>query len=315
MEAKDKRTEEKEHEGFALKFLSGKHQGTEFPLQNGSEIIIGRASDIPGSMVLDEEKVSRKHARLLCAGSNLVLQDLGSTNGTFVNGERINAARLEEGDRILIGSSILKLIVRTGDEDTHEAHAQSRMARKAERNQGFSMSGRLEDVPMPDVLQLIGSSRQSGVLKISAGRSGRVYIREGQIFHAEIDGEEHLGPRKALSRLVGWEEGAFELGPPAGDEIETTLCEQTEALIMDALRQLDELRLIQSDLPSSDATVTLQQELESPLRDLSPEKLDLLQLAHNCKTVQEVLDASSLSDVDAAGHLLFLINKGYVYSR
>ena len=93
---------------FALRFISGKYQGGEFPLRMDREIVVGRSSDL--DMVLVEDMVSRKHAKIAASGDQIVIQDLGSTNGTFVNGEKIKKARLKEGDRILIGTSIIKLI-------------------------------------------------------------------------------------------------------------------------------------------------------------------------------------------------------------
>ena len=93
---------------FALRFISGKYQGGEFPLRMDREIIVGRSSEL--DMVLVEDMVSRKHAKITAAGDQIVIQDLGSTNGTFVNGEKIKKARLKEGDRILIGTSIIKLV-------------------------------------------------------------------------------------------------------------------------------------------------------------------------------------------------------------
>src|SRR5688572_24726834 len=93
---------------YALRFISGKYEGGEFPLRMEREIVIGRASDL--DMVLVEDMVSRKHAKLSTTGGQVMLQDLGSTNGTFVNGEKIKKVTLKEGDRILIGTSIIKLV-------------------------------------------------------------------------------------------------------------------------------------------------------------------------------------------------------------
>src|SRR5438445_11409195 len=84
---------------FALRFISGKYQGGEFPLRLDREIIIGRSSDL--DMVLVEDMVSRKHAKISTHSGQITIQDLGSTNGTFVNGEKIKKVRLKEGDRIL----------------------------------------------------------------------------------------------------------------------------------------------------------------------------------------------------------------------
>src|SRR5579859_3328515 len=101
--------------GYALKFISGKYQGGEFPLKIDKQVVIGRSSEL--DMVLVEDMVSRKHAKIMVADGKITIEDLGSTNGTFVNGEKIKQARLKEGDRILIGTSILKLVNQGGGLD------------------------------------------------------------------------------------------------------------------------------------------------------------------------------------------------------
>src|SRR5271156_377789 len=97
---------------LALRFISGKYQGGEYPLGLQPEIVVGRSSDL--DMVLVEDMVSRRHARIACTETQIIIEDLGSTNGTFVNGEKITRATLKEGDRVLIGTSILKLIAGDG---------------------------------------------------------------------------------------------------------------------------------------------------------------------------------------------------------
>src|SRR5262249_55493683 len=104
---------------FALRFISGKYQGGEFPLNEGQEVVVGRSSEL--DMVLVEELVSRRHASILLARGEITIEDLGSTNGTFVNGERVQKATLKEGDRVLIGTSILKLVPQTPDAEGKQA--------------------------------------------------------------------------------------------------------------------------------------------------------------------------------------------------
>ena len=89
--------------GFALKFISGKYQGGEFPLRAEKQIVIGRSSEL--DMVLVEDMVSRKHAKIMTYDQGVSIQDLGSTNGTFVNGERVQQVRLDPGTTVRLGST------------------------------------------------------------------------------------------------------------------------------------------------------------------------------------------------------------------
>jgi hypothetical protein len=72
---------------------------------SGRPMQIGRAYDC--DLVLRDARVSRQHVRLHARGGVLVLTDLGSTNGTRVNGQRVREVVLGAGDRIAIGDSVL----------------------------------------------------------------------------------------------------------------------------------------------------------------------------------------------------------------
>ena len=94
-------------EGPKMPFLfveSGKDKGKEYVLQEG-ETGVGRGID--NDVILTDVSVSRKHLRVLRDGANLVLRDLGSGNGTTVNGKRVHQVVLGEGDRIELGETVL----------------------------------------------------------------------------------------------------------------------------------------------------------------------------------------------------------------
>jgi hypothetical protein len=69
----------------------------------GAPMRIGRAPEC--ELVLKDSRVSRRHARLQARGGVLVLTDLGSTNGTRVNGHRVTEVVLGVGDRIQVGET------------------------------------------------------------------------------------------------------------------------------------------------------------------------------------------------------------------
>jgi len=302
-------------DGFALKFISGKYQGGEFPLKGDRQILIGRSSDL--DMVLVEDMVSRKHAKITIADGKITIEDLGSTNGTFVNGEKVKTARLKEGDRILVGTSILKLVkAGSGGADLSDAQVKQNLeqvaAVQSARQTRTAMTGKLEEVPLPDLLQLFHTSKKNGVLVVRNEHEGRIYLRQGKVYYAVIDDNHELGPQKSFNRIVTWERGEFELQPPDDQEFMTELDESTEHLLMEALRQLDEFRRIQGSLPGPHQTLTISVPLEAPLRDLSPDELDVLQLALNWGTTQGVLDHALQDDVTAGTMLVSLLERGYL---
>jgi hypothetical protein len=72
---------------------------------DGALLTIGRASD--NGLVIHDSRISRHHARLQARRGTLVLTDLGSTNGSRVNGARVDEVVLGEGDRIELGDTVL----------------------------------------------------------------------------------------------------------------------------------------------------------------------------------------------------------------
>src|SRR5262245_44593447 len=72
----------------------------------GDEVTVGRGSGC-GIVLADDHFVSTVHARVFRRDSNVVVEDLGSRNGTFVNGRRIDAPTvLRRGDRVKFGSTV-----------------------------------------------------------------------------------------------------------------------------------------------------------------------------------------------------------------
>lgn len=93
-------------EGAFLQIISGARQGLNVPLHRHRPLLVGRRH---GELILDDPMVSGKHCTVSFKDGEYVLEDLGSTNGTLVNGKRVQHAVLSAGSEITIGKSRMLL--------------------------------------------------------------------------------------------------------------------------------------------------------------------------------------------------------------
>jgi len=89
---------------YFIEIIEGPDIGEKFSLKKG-EIFIGRHGQC--ELVLHDPEVSRRHLKIASGEVGWWLDDLGSTNGSFVNGQRITQQTVAPGDRIQIGQSVL----------------------------------------------------------------------------------------------------------------------------------------------------------------------------------------------------------------
>ncbi len=82
------------------------------------ETVLGRSPE--ADLVLPDDKVSRQHCRITRTGSALEVEDLGSSNGTFVNGTLITRARLMDGDELRVGHHVFSVMLAP---EPHESDA------------------------------------------------------------------------------------------------------------------------------------------------------------------------------------------------
>src|ERR671933_488874 len=89
-----------------LRVLAGPHTGRAFTFNEHDTFLIGR-SDKAHLYLPDDRFFSRHHCLLEIAPPRCYLRDLGSTNGTYVNGQKVQEAFLSNGDRIQGGQTVL----------------------------------------------------------------------------------------------------------------------------------------------------------------------------------------------------------------
>ncbi len=186
-----------------LYWLSPDGQENSLPLVS-SEILIGRKGD--ADVVLNNQHVSRHHAKIVKVSEGHFLQDLASTHGTFVNNERIETRLLKHGDKITLGKDKIELHYLVGD-------AKIQKAPKAETTQIFERSLIDLGVVLPSntsdlekiscILDFQYQWEQlftpnaafqkilESALKISGAERGFILVREGENFGyaAGLDGQ------------------------------------------------------------------------------------------------------------------------------
>ncbi len=214
-----------------LRVVSGSRQGLSVPLREDEPLLIGRSR---GDLLLDDPLISGAHCRVVTRGGRFVVQDLGSTNGTSVDGRRIQDAVLRPGSEIVVGNT--RLILFIGEERSQvekderdgaiawlldeELQSELSSSRTDVIGQGLRLpprlDGRVEVVAGPDAGHVIRFTR--GSLTIGR-RQGEIGLNDPEVSrrHAYIEvfgadmvflrdvastnGTYHNGRRIQVSRL------------------------------------------------------------------------------------------------------------------
>jgi pSer/pThr/pTyr-binding forkhead associated (FHA) protein len=299
---------------YVLRFVAGKDQGREFPLPPDLTIVIGRVND--ADLLLLDEKISRKHTKISTHGGRVVIEDLASRNGTFVNGVRIRSVELQEGDQIVVGSSTIQL-TSVGDIRLRSPQPSVVPGIPAAADASAALtpliSGSIHEMPLPDLLQLFSGSRKSGILTIRSDQGiGKLYLRDGQVYYAEIEDNPQVRLYKAIYRMFRWTEGAFDLQPIGEHHVTEEITESTTSLMLEGMRQLDEIHILEPKLPRPGARLTSAEPLPGNLRDLATEEIELFQLILHNGSLETVIDSFPGTDFEAYTCLLGLMKRGFV---
>jgi predicted Zn finger-like uncharacterized protein len=92
---------------FSLAVIQGFNSGEIYPISK-TKMLIGRSD---ADIIVKDLEASRQHARIDVMGDRVVLRDLNSTNGTFINEQRINSVTLENQQEFRIGTTVFMLII------------------------------------------------------------------------------------------------------------------------------------------------------------------------------------------------------------
>lgn len=284
-----------------LTFLTGSRKGFCFVLPANREIRIGRS---PGAEIqLLDDLVSRHHARVQ-VGSAITLHDLGSRNGTFLNGRKIDRSAVESGDRILFGTAVAQLWIPARPTSSS---APPRLT--------ATMAGQLSEIPLPDVLQLLAAAKKTGVIGIvTQAHQARVDVYRGNIVRAVVEDHEY-SDFKALTRILSWREGDFSLSPGEGTPLVPAepLLGTMQRALMEAMRQIDELGHWLERLGGPHAILHAPRSAPPPLQEL-PRAVVRIARDAGC-TLQQCMDALPAPDLEIAKQIMELLEHGSLQAQ
>jgi hypothetical protein len=229
------------------------------PLNGGAAIVLGRDPALCNS-VLPDERVSRIHAMVLFKDGQYLLKDLNSSNGTYLNGQKISGTPpLHAGDLIEIRPFTLEFVKPDYAQDLDSSTDQT-IRDLVSRSK---LEGSLGALPITDLIQLLNTTLQSGVLTVNDPdqQSADLVFTDGEIIQAFYRGK---AGEEAVFALLRNREGRFEFtrteplqsqrrirnqpgatGPvdmqvSAADKSQGFIRAKTQSLLLEGVRQIDE---------------------------------------------------------------------------
>ena len=205
-------------------------------LRPQASCVIGRSRSC--NLRLPSSDASRRHAEILAGRDGFVLRDLRSTNGTFVNGERVEERTLRPGDRIQIGGDTITFCQVEAPTERAAATIGEEKTIMIERPAlGQMFQGDLAEIPVFAVLQILEMGRKTGVLLIDSEQGpGKLWLCAGAPTHAETKLQKGFD---AAVTVVNMSTGRFTF-EPLQEAPERTIQASVTELLLEASRLLDE---------------------------------------------------------------------------
>ena len=158
-----------------FKFIKGKYSGGEFYIKDGQKLAIGR--DISSDIAIVDSKVSRHHAVIISRAGRIFIEDKGSTNGTYINEERIEASKQVEispGTVFSIGDSVIR-IEKEGSDTPENEKDSVKDKTPLNRNTDTKKQKPLKDTPLTLDISLTDSAKEKdriSVAKVALKKGG-----------------------------------------------------------------------------------------------------------------------------------------------
>lgn len=244
-------------EGFMLRVLNGEFRGRVFPLQDSLDI--GSGGDC--GLRLRDASVSSSHARLQREGDEVVIEDLGSSRGTYLNDQSVERAHLKKGDLLRIGRTHLSVISR------------------GRGTQGDGAPGNSSEEGAPIDTRLLQRARSAEARKVQLEKARARLTRENEELQQKLAFEETH--RRKLERRLGDSGLSESIGEELlerermEEELKSALEIRTRlAILLKAARKkIAHFEAVQaaSDTADESKVLALQEELDAARREQEEE--------------------------------------------
>lgn len=301
--------------------LATEKQAYAFDLAETFRVAIGRHES--NDIQLHARNVSNHHVEILNEADGVVVHDLSSTNGTYLNDEKVRQCQLTSGDRIGVGSHVLTVHLkprkiaweganRLYRDGTFEVGARGHLlALKTGSEQGRKThpSNNPRDLAVSDLLKILSTNTLSTTLVVRrASEEVRIFVDNGRVMHAEGGNAK---AEKALYRVFGWDNATYELMElPTSSSVPHTVALPVDTLIMEGIQQAEEVEKLIALLPPPDAPLRLKEDCPLPLAALSPAEIEIYQSLIRHETVDRVLEESPVTDFRIVTLIQSLLRKG-----
>ncbi len=292
-----------------------------FDLSHTFRVAIGRHES--NELQLDSRTVSNYHAEILNENGRLLVRDLGSTNGTYINEERVREQRVASGDHLRIGSHVLtvqqeapinkreRLLRVPRDPDAFGPGTAGRIVSIRSDSEDAHKTlqvGGPHDLPLADLLKTLSANAHSVLLTLTQkDGQGCVWVRKDRIVHAEygsVTGE------KALYRFFGWGDASYEVDELADEHATPRSIElPVDTLIVEGMKHASEIGMLLGRLPL-EASLQLKEDCTLPPSAYTPAELQIFQAVIRYETVAKVMDTSPMTDTTVLCLIDALVRKG-----
>jgi FHA domain/Domain of unknown function (DUF4388) len=311
---------ERDTEAHELLLLSTEQLVQAYDLNLIERIRIGRHDS--NELKLTSRSVSNFHAEIVKEEGVLVLRDLGSTNGTRLNGKRVEQERLSTGDRLLIGNHLVRLELKARSDAPSVPSGQKPNGRWSPGSRGRIASSYLAsadklktlpldgegDVCLVDLLRgLAARPSPSRAVIEHDGSLATIYFHQDQILHVE---HGRLVGEKALYRVFRWQEASYRIEPSEHLVPACTIALPVETLVSEGTEQALELGCLVAQLPPLAARLRLNPDCPLPLTSHTPAEIEIFQAIIRHETIECVLDSSPFTDVRILRLVESLLRKG-----